>query len=42
MEADAVDWDLNRTFHKVFRKIEEEIEHKFRVSDQHKKGGIFD
>jgi len=42
MEADAVDWDLNRTFHKVFNKIEEEIEHKFRVSDQHKKGSIFD
>lgn len=37
MEADASDWDLNRTFHKVFNKIEEEIEHKFHVSDQNKK-----
>ena len=42
MEADAADWDLNRTFHKVFTKIEEEIEHKFHVSDQHQRGNIFD
>ena len=37
MEADSVDWDLKRAFHKVFAKIEEEIEHKFHVSDQHKR-----
>ena len=36
MEADSSDWDLRRTFHKVFNKIEQEIEHKFHVSDQHK------
>jgi len=42
MEADAADWDLNRTFHKVFTKIEQEVEHKFRVSDQHQRGNIFD
>ena len=36
LEADAVDWDLKRTFHKVFNKIENEIEHTFHVSDQHK------
>lgn len=36
MEADAVDWDLKRTFHKVFNKIENEIEHAFHLSDQHK------
>src|SRR3990172_2014039 len=34
MEADAVDWDLKRTFHKVFNKIENEIEHNFHLSDQ--------
>ncbi len=42
LEADASDWDLNRTFHKVFGKIEQEIEHKFHVSDQHQKPSIFD
>ena len=42
MEADASDWDLNRTFHKVFNKIEQEVEHKFHVSDQHQRGNIFD
>ena len=36
LEANASDWDLRRTFHKVFNKIEQEIEHKFHVSDQHK------
>ena len=35
IEADASDWDLNRTFHKVFNKIENEIEHTFHLSDQH-------
>lgn len=37
IEANAVDWNLNRTFHKVFNKIENEIEHKFHLSDQNKK-----
>ena len=37
MEAEASDWDLRRTFHRVFNKIEQEIEHKFHVSDQHKR-----
>ena len=36
MEANASDWDLRRTFHKVFNKIEQEIEHRFHVSDQNK------
>ncbi|MEK6817286.1 MAG: hypothetical protein AABX80_00640 [Nanoarchaeota archaeon] len=35
IEADAVDWDLKKTFHKVFNKIENEIEHAFHLSDQH-------
>ena len=37
IEADAFDWDLKRTFHKVFNKIEQEIEHRFHVSDQHQR-----
>ena len=37
IEAEATDWDLRRTFHKVFNKIEQEIEHSFHISDQHKK-----
>ncbi len=36
LEADAVDWDLKRTLHKVFNKIENEIENIFHVSDQRK------
>lgn len=36
IEADAVDWDLKRAFHKVFNKIENEIEHLFHLSDQKK------
>ncbi|MEK6840927.1 MAG: hypothetical protein AABX79_03160 [Nanoarchaeota archaeon] len=36
IEADSSDWDLRRTFHKAFSKMEQEIEHKFHVSDQHK------
>ena len=35
IEANAVDWDLKKTFHKVFNKIENEIEHAFHLSDQH-------
>ena len=37
MEADSVDWDLKKAFHKVFNKLQEEIEHKFHISDQNKK-----
>ena len=37
LEADAADWDLKRTFHKVFNKIMEEAEHRFHISDQHKR-----
>ena len=33
-EADAFDWDFKRTVHKVFKKIEEEIEHRFHISDK--------
>lgn len=36
LEAKAADWDLKRTIHKVFNKLETEIEHKFHISDQHK------
>ncbi|MBI2004508.1 hypothetical protein HYS72_03540 [Candidatus Pacearchaeota archaeon] len=37
MDAEAVDWDLKRTFHKVFNKIETEIEHTFHLSEQNKR-----
>jgi ribosome-associated translation inhibitor RaiA len=37
IEADAHDWDLKRALHKLFKKIEEEIERVFHVSDQHQK-----
>ncbi len=37
LEADASDWDLKRVCHKVFNKIEQEIEHAFHVSDQNKR-----
>ena len=37
IEAEAFDWDLKRAFHKVFSKIEQQIEHAFHVSDQHKR-----
>ncbi len=36
LDAEAVDWDLKRAFHKVFNKIENEIEHIFHLSDQNK------
>tara|TARA_Y100000310_G_scaffold293646_1_gene323388 strand:- start:267 stop:602 length:336 start_codon:yes stop_codon:yes gene_type:complete len=36
-EADAADWDFKRTLHKVFNKLDSEIEHRFHTSDQHKK-----
>ena len=37
LEADAHDWELARTVHKVMKKLLEEIEHMFRVSE--KRGG---
>jgi len=37
-EANADDWDLARCVHKVMNKIMNEIEHKFHVSDQGRKG----
>ena len=37
-QADDSDWDLARTIHKVMKKLENEIEHKLHVSDQHDKG----
>ena len=37
LEADAFDWDFKRTIHKIFRKIEEEIEHRFHISDKRKR-----
>jgi ribosome-associated translation inhibitor RaiA len=36
IEADASDWDLKKTVHKVFHKIEEQAEHLFHISDQNK------
>ncbi len=36
-EADAFDWDFKRTVHKIFRKIEEELEHRFHISDKRKR-----
>lgn len=37
IEADAAGWDLKETFRETFKKIEEQAEHKFHVSDQNKK-----
>ncbi len=37
LEANASDWDLNRTCRKAFNKIEQLIEHRFRISDQNKR-----
>lgn len=34
LESSASDWDLNRTLHAVFKKLLNEIEHKFRPSEQ--------
>ena len=36
-EASADDWDFARTVHQLFKKIEEEIENRFRPSDQNKR-----
>ena len=34
-EANASDWNLTRTLHKVMNKLKAEIEHKLHVSEQH-------
>ena len=34
IEANASDWDFNRTLHKVFDKLQNEIERKFHLSNQ--------
>jgi len=36
-EASSDDWDFNRALHKIFIKLENEVESSFKVSDQHKK-----
>ncbi len=37
LEADASDWDLKKTCYKAFKKIEEQAEHMFHVSNQNKR-----
>lgn len=37
--SEAHDWDLATTLHKVFQKIEKELEHKFKLNSQHKPFG---
>lgn len=37
IEADTFDWDFKRAVHKVFNKLEQEIEHRFHVLDQNKR-----
>ncbi|MBI3623167.1 HPF/RaiA family ribosome-associated protein [Candidatus Pacearchaeota archaeon] len=32
--ADSVDWDFVKAIHKAFEKLENQIEHKFHISDQ--------
>lgn len=34
-EAEADDWDFERTLHKVFTNIQNQIEHRFHSSNQH-------
>ena len=33
-KADAVDWDLRRTVHKMMKALENEVEHKFKTHAQ--------
>ena len=33
-KADAVDWDLKRTVHKVMQALENEVEHKLKIHGQ--------
>ena len=37
IDASDADWDFSRVLHKVFNKILNEIEHRFHISDQHKR-----
>jgi len=36
LTSQADDWDFARTLHKVFQKLEKELEHKFKRSEQNK------
>ena len=36
-EGSFADWNLAKTIHNVFNKIETQIEHKLHISDQHKR-----
>ena len=36
IEANAFDWEFNKTVNKVFNKLEQEIEHKFRDQEHSK------
>ncbi len=35
-EASDADWELNRALHKIFNKLNSEIEHRFHISEQGK------
>ncbi|MGA2130018.1 MAG: HPF/RaiA family ribosome-associated protein [Candidatus Pacearchaeota archaeon] len=37
MDAEASDFDLRKVFHMVFKKIEQQIEHEFHISNQNKR-----
>ena len=37
--SEAHDWDLTKTLHMVFQKIQREIEHKYKLDSQHKPFG---
>ncbi len=34
-EASAEDWDFNKTVHKIFDKLINEVEHRYHSSEQH-------
>lgn len=34
IDASSIEWDLNKALHVVFNRLEEEIEHKFHISDK--------
>jgi len=36
LDSSASDWDLNRTMHAALKKVLEEIEHRFHISEQRK------
>jgi hypothetical protein len=35
LKSEATDWDLARTLHKSMIKLQNEIEHKFHISDKY-------